>query len=43
MLLHPFFADMLPKQTIIAFLQARHMIPDDTRDINLVMQTEVAF
>jgi hypothetical protein len=43
MLLHPLFADMFAKQAIVAFLQARHMIPDDTRNINLVMQAKITF
>jgi hypothetical protein len=34
---------MFTKQFIIAFLQDSDVIPDDTRNINQVMQTIVAF
>src|SRR5690606_33895090 len=41
MFLHLIFGDMFAKQSIVAFLQSGNMIPDDARNINLILQAEI--
>lgn len=42
MLFHPMFRDVLAKESIVAFLQSGEVIPDHTRDSDLLMQTKIA-
>jgi hypothetical protein len=43
MFFHVLFRDVFTVQLVVASLQSRDMIPDDTSDVYLVMQADIVF
>jgi hypothetical protein len=42
MLLHLIFGDVLAGEPVVAFLQGGEVIPDDTRNVDRIMQPKIA-